>query len=208
MISAYPVPGALLGAPQARTYTYCFAAGTGIDTPSGPRAVEELREGDDILTADGRAVPMLWLGRQPLVKRFRGARAQLVRIAAGALGGGLPRRDLLVTGDHGMVLDGLVINAGALGGGGGIDLVPLSRTPDRQTVYHVETARHEVILAEGAACETFVDYAGRAAFDNYADYLARHGAGWLIPENPLPRISAARQIPWHLRRRIGLGRAS
>ena len=39
-----------------------------------------------------------------------GHRAALVRIRAGALGNGLPDADLTVTGDHGMIVDGLVVN--------------------------------------------------------------------------------------------------
>jgi hypothetical protein len=183
-------------------YAYCFAPGTGIATPSGEVAVERLAIGDPILTADGREVPVRWIGRQSVSTMFAGERARPVRIAAGALGDGLPHYDLTVTADHGMILDGLVINAGALVNGSTITLVPLAELPARVTYYHVETEDHDVILANGAAAETFIDYAGRAAFDNHAEYLALYGAEPMIAELPLPRISAARQLPAAIRARL------
>ena len=43
-------------------FTVCFARGTRIATLDGERPVEDLREGDLVLTADGRAVPVMWMG--------------------------------------------------------------------------------------------------------------------------------------------------
>ncbi|TBX22124.1 hypothetical protein TK43_12720, partial [Roseovarius sp. JS7-11] len=92
----------------------CFAAGTQIATPSGERVVEGLQIGDDVLTAEGRAVTVKWVGRQSVKTRF-GAVERLapVRIRAGALGEGLPHSDLTVTADHGMIVDGVICHAGA-----------------------------------------------------------------------------------------------
>ncbi|WP_373502258.1 Hint domain-containing protein [Aestuariivirga sp.] len=89
-------------------FTTCFAAGTLIATPRGEQTVETLAIGDTILTADGRAVPVKWIGRQTLLKVFAGERARPVRIAAGALGGGLPHADLVLTSDHALIMDGLI----------------------------------------------------------------------------------------------------
>mgnify|MGYP006956421140 CR=1 FL=1 len=55
------------------------------------------------------------------------------------IGHGLPRQDLIVTGDHGMVLDGLVINAAALDKGATIYFASASQLGAEFTVYHVET---------------------------------------------------------------------
>ena len=96
---------------------------------------------------------------------------QPVRIRAGALGNGLPHSDLTVTADHGMVIDGLIINASALINGTTIDWVPMDELPDRVTYYHVETEDHDVILANGAPAETFVDAVTRSHFDNHQEYL-------------------------------------
>ncbi|BDW85570.1 Hint domain-containing protein [Roseicyclus marinus] len=195
--------GANIGFTTTGTYAFCFAPGTGIATPAGEVAVERLSIGDPILTADGRSVPVRWIGRQTLSKLFAGDRARPVLIRAGALGQGLPHRDLTVTADHGMILDGLVINAGALVNGTTITRLALSVLPASVTNYHVETEAHDVILAHGAPTETFISYAGRAAFDNHAEYLALYGADRGMAELPLPRITCARQIPTALRIRLG-----
>ncbi|MCR9272669.1 MULTISPECIES: Hint domain-containing protein [Mameliella] len=166
----------------------CFAGGTRIAVPGGTLPVAELRTGDIVDTADGIPVPVLWIGRQSGPPRA----LQAVRIGAGALGRGLPLRDLVVTGDHGLVLDGTVVNAAALVDGAGIRWIPARDLPARMTWYHVETEAHSVILAEGAPAETFIDFRGRRAFDNFDEYLALYGAERIIREMPLPRISARR----------------
>ncbi len=183
----------------------CFLAGTTVSTPDGSCLVENLQIGQPISTADGRAVPVRWIGRQVMRSLFTSRRARPVRIDAEALGDGLPHSDLTVTADHGMVLDGLVINAGALVNGTTIDWVPMGDLPETFTVYHVETEAHDVILANGARSETFIDYRDRRAFDNYQEYLELYGAERIIPEMPRPRISAARMLPDAIRARLGLG---
>lgn len=180
----------------------CFAAGTWIDTPEGAQKVETLEIGDLVRTADGRDVPVKWVGRQTMSKLFARERAQLVRIAAGVLGN---HSDLFVTGDHGMSVDGLIINASALVNGDDISWVPLSETPDRQTVYHVETEAHDIILANGAASETFLDTPGRQTFDNYAEYIDLYGAEQSIPEIQLPRIATSRLLPDSVKIKLSIG---
>ncbi len=191
------------------TSTYfCFAEGTLIATETGETVVERLQIGDPVRTEDGRIVPVKWIGRQAVNKLFAGSRMEPVRIRAGALGGGLPHNDLTVTADHGMIVDGLVINASALVNGGSIDWVPLDELPDRVTYYHVETEDHDVILANGAPAETFIDIPGRVAFDNYQEYLDLYGAERIIPEMGRPRISARRLVPDAIKARLGTSDAS
>jgi hypothetical protein len=183
--------------------TPCFLAGTLIATPSGERAVETLAVGDLLVTQDGRAVPVLWVGHKQ-VRRRAGVLPEAlapVRIARGALGN---HSDLLVTADHGMLVDGLVINAAALVNGDTIDYAPLDALGGSFTVYHIETEGHDVILANGAPAETFIDAASRVAFDNYQEYLDLYSVERLIPPQPLPRISSARHVPPALRARLGL----
>ncbi|WP_439138116.1 Hint domain-containing protein [Roseicyclus sp.] len=183
----------------------CFGAGTLIATPEGETSVEALRIGDLILTADGRAVPVKWIGRQTIVSLFAGDRARPVRVAAGALGDGLPHTDLVLTADHALILDGLAINAGALVNGTTIALDP---APDRATYYHVETEEHDIILANGVPAETFVDYVGRKVFDNYAEYVGIYGQERAITEMTLGRISSARMVPAALRARLAAARVA
>jgi len=184
--------------------TTCFARGTLIATPGGETAVETLKIGDLLRTADGRDVPVKWIGRQSLMPATLGARSEPVLIEAGALGNTLPHSDLTVTADHGMIVDDLVINASALVGGAGINWVATRDLPPRFTVYHIETEEHDVILANGAPTETFCDAAGRAMFDNHAEYLDLYGTEKLVPELDLPRISAQRLLPAATRAKLGM----
>lgn len=177
----------------------CFAEGTLIATPGGEVPVEKLQPGDRVNTLAGRDVAVTWVGKQTIVKAFCGARAQLVRIRKGMLGN---HSDLYVTADLGMVIDGLVINASVLVDGDGIAYVPMADTPARFAVYHVETEAHDVILANGAASESYVDTPGRAAFDNYQDYLDRYGSDKPIPAIARARISTQRLLPESIRRHL------
>ncbi|MEM6323999.1 MAG: Hint domain-containing protein, partial [Pseudomonadota bacterium] len=109
---------------------FCFLTGTRIATPSGQRAIETLNAGEMVLTQSGGAVPVLWLGKQTIRRSSLFAFGSgAVRIAAGALGDGVPRADLIVTGDHGLIVDGYVVNASAMVNGSTIHSVPLSDLP-------------------------------------------------------------------------------
>ena len=145
----------------------CFAAGTGIATPAGEVAVEALRIGDKVSTHGGQVVDVKWIGHQTVFTLFGPAeRLMPVRFAAGSLGNGLPHSDLTVTADHGMLVCGVICHAGALVNGTTIIRVPLSELGESFTVYHVETDAHEIILANGAPAETFIDNVSRRVFDN------------------------------------------
>jgi hypothetical protein len=188
----------------ADDYILCFAPGTLIATPAGERPVETLAIGDAVLTADGRAVAVRWMGRQTVRTGLAGERARPVRVRAGALAPGVPHSDLVLTADHALILDGLAVNAGALVNGAGIAFVPLADLPPAVTYWHVETAAHDVVLANGAPAETFIDYVGRKAFDNHREYLDLYGCERIIPEMPAPRISSRRQLPAALAARLGI----
>ena len=129
-----------------------------------------------------------------------------MRIAAGALGDGAPHMDLTVTADHALLLDGVLCTAAALVNGDTITRVPLAEMGERFTVYHVETEAHDMILANGAVAETFVDHAARRAFDNYGEYEALYGDETPVAEAGLPRAVSARQLPPSLRARLANGR--
>ena len=185
------------------TYLYCFAAGTGIATPQGDRAVETLRIGDRITTAAGSVTQVRWIGRKTVSTRFGPAeRLMPVRFAAGSLGDGLPSSDLTVTADHGMLVGGVICHAGALVNGTTITRVPLAEMGETYTVYHVETEAHEIILANGAPAETFIDNVSRRAFDNYAEFEALYGDVPEMQELPYPRAMSARQVPQAIRARL------
>jgi hypothetical protein len=187
------------------TFTVCFLAGTAIACPGGARPVEDLAVGDLVLTADGDVRPVRFVGRQSFATLFADpCRTRPVRIAAGALGDGLPLRDLCVSPDHALLVDGALVQAGALVNG--TTIAPMTDLPARFTYFHVELDDHALILAEGVPAETFVDNVTRRRFDNYADYVALYGEGTpTIAEMALPRVKSARQLPHALRRRLAAG---
>lgn len=189
---------------QAEDIPVCFLPGTLIATPEGPVAIERLAIGDLLLTADGRSVPVKWLGRQTVASPFGMPEGRLpVAIEAGALGDDLPVRDLRLTSDHALLIDGVLVQAGALVNGTTIRRIPNAELGHRFTVYHIETENHEVVLAEGTPAETFIDNVTRSRFDNYAEYETMFGAvGTAMEDLPQPRAMSARQVPASIRLRV------
>ena len=61
----------------------CFTPGTMIETPDGPRLVEDLQPGDMVTTVDHGAQPLLWVGRTRV--QAEGKLAP-IRFEAGVLG--------------------------------------------------------------------------------------------------------------------------
>ena len=87
----------------------CFVRGTLIRTPRGDVPVETLREGDLVTLAQGGQDTVVWVGTRRL--RIDGSDhpelRRPIRVGAGALGDGLPVRDLVVSPDHALFLDGV-----------------------------------------------------------------------------------------------------
>ncbi len=150
----------------------CFASGTRLTGASGPVAVEALRVGDLVLTASGRLAPVRWLGHREVAP----ARHPLpfdvmpVRVTAGALGDGVPMRDLVLSPDHAVFAGSRLVPIRHLING--ISIVPEWRS--RVTYWHVELDRHDVILAEGTPCESYLDTGNRGAFANGGKAVALH----------------------------------
>lgn len=134
----------------------CFAAGTLLASPEGPVEVSSVAPGDLLGTADGVAQPVRWVGH-------RHARdATVIRLSAGCMGAGVPSRDLLVSDDHGILVDGVLVPAGLLVNGTTI----LEERRESVVFYHVELERHAILLAEGAPAESYLDTGNRAQFGN------------------------------------------
>lgn len=145
----------------------CFTAGTRIATPDGPRAVETLAEGDLVLTRDHGAQPLRWIGRRRVtaaeIAHVRHVRLAPVRIRCGALGDGLPRRDLLLSPQHRVLVTGwraellfgapeVLVAACHLVDGRAVTVEP----PGRDVTYvHLMFDRHEILRAEGLPAESF-----------------------------------------------------
>jgi hypothetical protein len=187
----------------------CYCKGTLIATPNGEATVETLKIGDLIRVRDNHVVEVKWIGRQTVATRFWPAeRLMPVRFTAGALGDGLPHTDLTVTADHAMLIDGVLVHAGALVNGTTITRVPLSEMGKSYTVYHIETEKHEIILANGAPAETFIDNVSRRVFDNYAEFEALYGEVPEMEELDYPRAMSARQVPPAIKAKLGITKAA
>ena len=158
----------------------CFARGTLIRTESGEVPVEELAIGDRVLTAAGAPRPIRWIGRRAYDRRFvAGNRKVLpIRIAAAALAEGVPARDLWLSPEHALYIDGVLVAAGHLVNGATI--IQAERV-DRLEYFNIEFDAQEVIFAEGAPAETYVDCDNRLMFANAPEYAA------LYPDDERPR---------------------
>ena len=152
----------------------CILHGTRITTPDGHRPIEHLAPGDMVTTPEGpRAVR--WVGRSRYSMVFlRGKPMCLpVRIHAGALGGGLPARDLWVSPWHAVLFGETLVRAFDLLNGQNV-------TQDYQgqvaSFYNVELDSPDIIFAEGSPVETYANHNNRAMFHNLDEYLALYGS--------------------------------
>lgn len=146
-------------------FILCFAGGTPISTPSGERAIETLKPGDLVCTADGRHEPIVWIGstRVPASELAADPKKRPVRIGQGALGDGVPRRAVRLSRQHRVLLpgsseDGLAeaaresfvpaIKLASLPG------IGIDQSCAPVTYFHLLTRQHEVVLAGGMPAET------------------------------------------------------
>ncbi|WP_415920841.1 Hint domain-containing protein [Tateyamaria sp. SN6-1] len=142
----------------------CFAAGTEIETPDGPRAVETLMPGNMVLTASDGAQPIRWAGTSTVFAT--GDLAPIV-ITAGTLDND---RDLVLSPQHAVLLSDW--RAELLYGQNEVlvrakDLLHMDgvyRKPAHIITYcHILLDRHQVVKAHGLWSETL--YPGAMAMD-------------------------------------------
>jgi hypothetical protein len=174
----------------------CYCPGTLILTTSGEVPVEILAVGDTVVTASGQHRPIRWIGRRSYSGRFLAANpaVQPIRFRAGCLGRGLPRRDLVVSPNHAMFLDGVLVPSACLVNGVSI---AVDRTMDTVQYVHVELDSHDVLLAEGAPAESFVDDDSRAMFRNAHEWAALHPGSAPAPAvYCAPRVDQGEVLQW------------
>jgi hypothetical protein len=150
----------------------CFAAGTHIATLDGDVKVENLRAGDTALLADGRTAEIVWIGhrRVRVALHPRPHDVTPIRVSVGAFGPGLPCRDLLLSPDHAVFVDGVLVPVRYLLNGATIAAAPIESV----TYYHVELAAHDVLMAEALPVESYLDTGNRAAFANGGTTVMAH----------------------------------
>ena len=142
----------------------CFTPGTLIATPQGEKLVEDLREGDRVLTRDNGIQEIRWTGAKEMsgIDLIKDAHLKPVLIKAGALGHGLPERDMIVSPNHRVLIANdrtqlyfeeseVLASAKHLVGTPGIHRLDVLST----TYIHFMFDRHEVVLSNGAWTESF-----------------------------------------------------
>ena len=142
----------------------CFLAGTRIATPRGEVPVEQLVAGDTLSTNSGAAQPIVWIGTgRVLATRGRRNAATPVIVRKGAIADNVPYRDLRMTKGHSLFIDGALIP---------VEYLINHRTilfddhAQEVSIYHIELAGHDVLIADGAPAESYRDDGNRWLFQN------------------------------------------
>ncbi len=142
----------------------CFTPGTLIRTAKGDVPVEELREGDMVLTRDSGLRPIRWIGVRT-VDRFKllaNPRLRPIRIRRGALGPNVPDRDMMVSPQHRLLFANsasqlllgepeVLVKAKDLTHRDGIERIE----SDKIDYIHFMFDAHEIVLADNCWSESF-----------------------------------------------------
>lgn len=182
----------------------CFLRGTAIITDCGEKPVEDLRIGDRVALPDGSARPIKWVGRQVFKKS--GARWHKsvvpIRVSRHALDCRTPHSDLYLSPGHSLFLNGVLIPVKDLVNG--TTIAPVIPADDIAIEYYaVMLDTHEVILAEGAAAETFhLKNSNHENFSNFAEYKRLYGEEHTVMTPYAPQLGGG----WkHLKALLLLG---
>src|SRR5262249_19293413 len=153
---------------------------TRIRTPHGERRIEDLTLGEEVTVLSGEAKSIQWIGSQHFRK---GAGADWpeallpVCVSSFALDEHTPHKDLYLSPNHALCIDGVLIPAIYLVNGTSI-VQAMPEGVEQIEYFHIELETHEVIFAEGAAaesllvtsdCETFADLT-HDKFHNFVEH--------------------------------------
>ncbi|WP_019956564.1 Hint domain-containing protein [Yoonia vestfoldensis] len=147
------------------TLLICVARGTHIRCAQGQRRIEDLKAGDWVATMDAGLQQVRWIGSRLLSQDMLRDHPELrpVRIAVGSLGAGLPRRDLVVSPQHRILVsdwraqlflgqdDTLVPAKGLVNG----TTVTVDTAMTEVEYFHLLFDRHQIIFTEGQPTESF-----------------------------------------------------
>jgi hypothetical protein len=156
----------------------CFGRGTLILTAHGEVSVENLANGASVMTTNG-ALPVKWVGRQTFRRNSSASwhpSVVPIRVSRFAIDDQTPQRDLYLSQEHCLFIDGVLIPVKHLVNGRSIVFDDDAKMSETIEYFSVELDTHEVIFAEGVAAETFENTGGQIAWDNLADYQDLYGS--------------------------------
>jgi hypothetical protein len=180
------------------TWHPCFLKGTKISTPSGDRLVQDLRIGEEVQTLAGRKT-IKWIAYNKFTKEEGRAwhdNVMPIRVARFAIDDRTPHRDLYLSPLHciffseALIPVMYLINEASIAQGMPSDMSAIE-------YYHIDLDTHEVIYAEGALVESFLDDgSNRESFSNFIQYERLYGAerqSKMTPFAPILRYRGRRQ---------------
>lgn len=200
----FDVNGTRIDGPVTQDSTVvCFCAGTLIETNIGMVPVEDLRAGALVRNAEGGYSPLFWIASRHVSDDELAKNPKLfpVRITAGALGAGVPKRDLLVSRQHRILIRSRI--AERVTGDTEVLVAAIKMTAlpgifvdtevQEVTYFHTLFENHEIIFAEGAATESL--FTGPEAL-KAVSAAAREEIRTLFPDLDISaRITPKRLIP-------------
>jgi autotransporter passenger strand-loop-strand repeat protein len=150
----------------------CFRHGTRLLTDKGELPIETLAIGDRVVTRSGAFAPIVWIGHREVdcTRHPDPKRVWPIRVTMDAFGQDQPRRDLFLSPDHAVFVDGVLIPVRQLINGTTIAQVAV----DDVIYYHVELECHDVLFAEGLAAESYLDTGNRMTFANGGGAMTLH----------------------------------
>ncbi len=165
-VTFYDEAGSVLGTMdfvEIEQVVPCFSAGTLVDTPDGPRPVENIAPGDLVLTRDDGPLPVRWVGvrRLGLADLIADPNLHPVELAADAFGPGQPDRPVCVSPQHRVLFGGAACE---LYFGTDEVLVPaiqmvgqpgISQRLHPVTYVHLLFDRHQILRTHGIWSESF-----------------------------------------------------
>ena len=148
--------------------TKCFLLGTNILTSKGEKPVESLSVGDEVVAIcnNGRINrKIVWIGKTDISVDQGKNKNDLypVCIKAHAFGLNKPHRDLYLTPEHTVYIDGGLIPVRMLVNGRSI---VIDKFRDKFQIYHVETEQHSILLSENLMTESYLNTDDKYLFDN------------------------------------------
>jgi hypothetical protein len=166
----------------------CYLRGTRIATDHGEVAIEDIRIGDKVATVAGTFRTVKWIGRRGYSSTYaaKTPEVQPILFTRGSIAENVPVRDLYVSPQHAMFIDGVLVDAELLVNGKSIRRI---ETDEAVEYFNLEFETHDVILAEGAPSESFLNRDCRDMFQNAAEYEVLYPG-----ETPCEPVFYARRV--------------